>query len=217
MKKRLLSLLLALVVVFGVIAVPSFNSEAASKKVKYTKITPAKTNTAFTFTVTEKTKVKSAKQLNSVLVAMLPKNQSLSVRIDGVGAKITNKGKNIFVKVGDGPSKSLVSYVKATKTTKTSVSLTYNASAKKIFKAISIVKSSKASTNMGFKIGKAEFKVISLKNGELFFKAYGKTYRQGYFKDGSFYVKGDISKSRLDKTMKKDGTIKSAKVVKIAK
>ena len=215
MKKRIISMLLAFVFVFGVIAVPSVDAQAASKKSQvYTKITLSKNvKTDFTFTVTENNKNKAAAELNTLFARMLPKKATLSCKINGNDAKITSDGKNITVTIGD-KSDSLKSCVKKSVKNKQVCTITFNANTKRILTALSFAKNGKYT--YGVKVGNATLKSFKTKKGNFFFKAYGGE-RQGYVKNGVLYVKGDVSKSKFVKLLKKQGTVKSAKLVKIAK
>ena len=208
-------MLLAFVIIFGVIAVPSVDAQAASKKSQvYTKITlnnNAKTD--FTFTVSQKNKNKAASQLNTLFARMLPKKATLSCKINGNDAKITSDGKNITVKIGDKKD-SLKNYVKKSVNTKQVCTITFNANTKRLLSALSLAKNGKYT--YGVKVGKAELKSFKTKNGNFFFKAYGGE-RQGYVKNGVLYVKGDVAKSQFVKILKKQGTVKSVKLIKINK
>lgn len=215
MKKRIISMLLALAIVFGVIAVPAFDSSAASKKAQvYTKIVLASNKkTNVTFTVTKGNKSKAAAQLNTLFARMLPKSKTLDCTVNGKVAKITSDGKNTYVTV-NGTKTALKAYVKATAKTKAKVEITFNANTKKVLSALSLAKNGKYT--YGVKIGGASLKSFKTKKGYFFFKAYGKSEKQGYIKNGVLYVKGDVVKSQFVKALKKSGTVKSAKLVKVA-
>ena len=132
---------------------------------------------------------------------------------------ISSDGKKAYA-TKDGKKVTVANYVKNSTNKKANVVLKYSASAKKVFKALQIVGASgskgTASFTYSFSIGNARFKSVHYKNGYLFFTAFG-GQRQAYAKNGVLYVKGDISKSRLVKTLYKDGTIKKASLVKLAK
>ena len=216
MKKRIISMLLALVIVLGVIAVPAFDSQAASKKKSqvYTKIVLANNKkTEITFTVSQKNKNKAAADLNTLFARMLPKTAKLTCKINGKAAVISSDGKNVYITV-DGKESKFKALVKATAKNKQVCEVTFNANTKKVLSALSLAKNGKYT--YGVKIGKATLKSFKTKNGKFFFKAYGNE-REGYISKGVLYVKGDVAKSAFIKVLKKQGTVKSAKLVKLAK
>ena len=209
-------MLLALVIALGIIVVPSFGSEAAGKTQKYTKIVlSSNKKTDFTFTVTEKNKSKAATQLNGLFAGMLPKKIALNAVIDDRKAQITSDGKKVYVEFTDTKTKKPIqTYINENAKTKHVVTIKFNANAKKVVKALSLAKNGKYT--YGIKIGNAKLKTFKTKKGYFFFKAYG-SERQGYIKNGVLYVKGDIVKSQFVKKLIKQKTVKSAKLVKIAK
>ena len=126
MKKRIISMLLALVIVLGVIAVPAFDSQAASKKKSqvYTKIVLANNKkTEITFTVSQKNKNKAAADLNTLFARMLPKTAKLTCKINGKAAVISSDGKDVYITV-DGKESKFKALVKATAKNKQVLDLT---------------------------------------------------------------------------------------------
>lgn len=215
MKKRITSMLLALIILIGAFAV-SFESEAAGKAEKYTKIVLSNNKTTdFTFTVTEKNKGKASVELNTLFSRMLPKKIALNAKINDKKAKITTNGKTVYIEFTEsGKKKSLKKFLDSSARKKHVVTITFNANVKKVVKALSFSKGGKYT--YGVKIGQVPIKTFKIKKGNIYFKAYTKE-RTGYIKNGVIYVKGDIVKSKFVKKLKKQGTVKSAKLVKIAK
>lgn len=210
MKKRVLSLLLALVLVFGVAVVPSIGAEAASKKVVYTKFTlKTKKTTPLTFTVTAKNKVTAAKQLSNILGVITKNKAKFKVKIDGKKATIQNKKGTIYV-----GKKTLENYVETqTSTTKTKVKITYNAEFKKVLKGVSLAGKS-GKYKYSIKVGAVTFKNIKVKKGKITFVESNKT-RTAVIKKGVIYIKGNVTKAKFVKKLKTNGVLKSAKKVKM--
>ncbi len=212
MKKRIISLLLALVLVFGVVG-PAMGANAAtkkttSKKVVYTKLTLRdKQTTPIKFTVSAKTKVTAAKKLNGLLGIITKSGSKFKVKIDGKKATIQNKKGTIYV-----GKKTLVKYVKGTKTKSTKVSITYNAELKKVLKGINLA--GKGNYKYSIKVGSVTIKNIKAKKGSMTM-TINNAKRTVIVKKGVIYMKGDHTKSNIVKRLIKSKLVKSAKKVKL--
>ena len=211
MKKRIISLLLALVLVFGVVG-PAMGADAATKKstkkVTYTKLVLRdKQTTPIKFTVSAKTKATAAKKLKGLLGLITKNGAKINVKIDGKKATIQNKKGVMYV-----GNKTLVKYVKGTKTKSTKVSITYNAELKKVLKGINLV--GKGSYKYSIKFGSVTITDIKAKKGSMTMKI-NKAKRTVIIKKGVIYLKGDLTKSNLVKRLIKSKLVKSAKKVKL--
>ena len=214
MKKRLLSLVLALVLVLGVAVAPSFNADAASK-VKYTKLTLANKDVDVEFFVLENKRDLAAKNLEKTLNAILKKNSSFTITVNIKGedktftAKKSGKQGKGSIKV-DG--KKLSTFIKDNAGNDTSIVVKVN-----LKKALGLVKLAKKSAAYGFReeIKSVEFKNLKIsKKNKLTFKGNGKKMT-AYIKGGAIYIKGDQRKSKFVKNLKAEGVVKKAKVVKV--
>ena len=214
MKKRLLSLVLALVLVLGAALAPSFGSDAASKT-KYTKLTLNNTDVDVEFFVLEEKRDLAATNLEKTLNAILKKNSSFTVTVEIKGEKQTFTAKKTG-KQGKGSikvdGKKLSTFIKDNAGNDTSVIVSVN-----LKKALGLVKMAKKSAAYGFReeIKSVEFKELKIsKKNKLTFKGNGKKMT-AYIKGGAIYLKGDQRKSKFVKNLKKEGVVKKAKVVKV--
>ena len=217
MKKKLLSMVLALALVLGVVAVPAFSSDAASKAT-YTKVTMNDAATDLTFVVSSAKREKAAKALNSLISDYMPKGTNFQLTINGVeytAYKYTKQGKgNVYVwpsaeeKTDNGLT--LVNLIKANEGTSTEVTVSVN-----LNKAFKIVKIAKKKVSYGYTVKFGSSKVTNFKMTKkklMSFKYNGKAYT-GYLYKGNLYVKGN--KVKALKGLKTDGVAKSVKKVKV--
>ena len=214
MKKRLLSLVLALALILGVIA-PVASANAAGKT-KYTRLTLASgVETEVNFFVLEDKRELAAQNLTKTLNSVMKKGSSFTIYVNGkeYTAKKTGKQGKGKIMVGD---QTLADFIKANEGNSTWVTIKVD-----LKKALSYVKMAKKAATYGFRqeINDAKFKKIKItKKNKITFKGYvsgtEKTFT-AYVKGGKIYLKGDQRKSEFVKELKKDGVIKSAKVVKV--
>ena len=214
MKKRLLSLVLALVLILGVAVAPSFGANAASKT-KYTKLTLNNTDVDVEFFVLEDKRDLAATNLSKTLNAILKKNSTFTITVEVKGEKQTYTAKKTG-KQGKGSikvdGKKLDAFIKENAGNDTSVIVSVN-----LKKALGLVKMAKKSAAYGFReeIKSVEFKELKIsKKNKLTFKGNGKAMT-AYIKGGAIYLKGDQRKSAFVKNLKKEGIVKKAKVVKV--
>ena len=213
MKKRILSIVLALIVVFGVIAVPSVSADAAGKKQKYTRIEFKNKAVPVTFIVKKADREKAANDLNKALGIILKKDMSLT--INGKSFDVTNEDGTIYCENDKLGKKTLVEYVKSVDAAKTSI--TINTNPVKFLKAVKVA--GKCSYKFTIKVGTAKFSKVQLyKSGKITF--YGGTnYKQTAYVSGKYlYIKKVNNKgtAKFFKNLKKAKVVKKSKVVKKA-
>lgn len=101
--------------------VEAASSASVCEKAKTT-LTPTVNSVAqVTFTVTKSSKVKLAKDLNTILGITMTNGASKTISVDGVKKKLINKGGTIYI-----DDKTLVDYVKSISSTTTTVEWTVN-------------------------------------------------------------------------------------------
>ena len=213
MKKRILSLLLAMVLVFGVAVVPSVSADAAGKKAKYTRIEFKNKAVPVTFIVKKADREKAANDLNKALGIILKKDMSLT--INGKSFDVTNEDGTIYCENDKLGKKTLVEYVKSVDAAKTSI--TINTNPVKFLKAVKVA--GKCSYKFTIKVKTAKFSNVQLyKNGKITFKG-GTSYKQtGYVSGKYLYIKKVNKKgtAKFFKNLKKAKIVKKSKVVKKA-
>ena len=210
MKKRLVSLILALVLVFGAVAAPAFTSNAA-KKVTYTKIALKSVQSEVDFYVPKTKRATAAKNLAKTLNAVLPKGKTLAVKVNGksyTAKKTGAQGKgNIYV-----GSTKLADFIAANGSASTNVTVKVN-----LKKAVKLVKLAKKTGSYGYAINVTDAEIKSLKvakSNKITFKGNGAKFT-AYVKGGYVYLKGNKKSSKFVKNLKKAGAVASVKTVKV--
>ncbi|MBO4864161.1 MAG: hypothetical protein J5517_07335 [Eubacterium sp.] len=210
MKKRLLSLVLALALIFGVIA-PAASADAAAKK-RYTKLTFAKgVTTEVEFFVLEEKRELAAKNLTKTLNAMMKKNSTLTITVGEKDYTVKKTGKQGKGKIMVG-DQTLAAFIKANTGKSTYVTVKVD-----LKKAFSYVKMAKKAAAYGFRVevNDAYFQNLKIsKKNKITFTGNGKKFT-AYIKGGKVYIKGGQVKSSFVKELKKAGVIKSAKLVRV--
>ncbi len=214
MKKRILSLLLAVILVFGVAVVPGVGADAAAKKIKYTRLTFADVNSNVTFEIAEANRAAAANQLHTVLNNMLKKGTTFVVTVnkkDYTATKTGKQGKG-SVTVSDGKTtQTLDAFIVANKGKATSVTVSVNV--KKVLNAAKLAKK-KANFGYSIKVGDAVFSDLKIsKKNKVTFNGNGKAFA-GYLKNGKLYVKKNRTNSKFVKALNKSGCLSKVKVVK---
>jgi phosphotransferase system HPr-like phosphotransfer protein len=197
MKKRILSLILALVLVFGVAVAPSAGVDAASKKT-YTGVILKSKQASVKFTIAEAKKASAASSLNKILGVTVKSGKSFAITIDGKKFTATNKSGTIYI-----GSKKLVDVIKASKK---NPSITVKTNIKSVLKLVKL-SGKTASFSYTVKIGSATIKNIKVKKGKtVTFKGNGKSYT-AVIKSGNIYLKGSHKTDKFVKNLKKAGIV----------
>ncbi len=210
MKKRILSLLLAVILVFGVAIVPGFGTDAAAKKAKYTRLTFADTNSDVTFTISEADRTAAASQLSTVLNNMLKKGSTFIVTVNKkeyTAKKVGKQGKG-SIQVND---QALTDFIAANKGKATSVTVSVN-----VKKVLSLSALAKKGSKYGYSIsvGDATFTDLKIsKKNKITFNGNGKAF-SGYLKNGKLYLAKNRKNAKFVKNLKNAGVVKAVKVVK---
>ena len=213
MKKKLLSLVLALLLVVGVAAVPSMSADAAGKKQKYTRIEFKNKAVPVTFVVKKADREKAANDLNKALGIVLKKDINLT--INGRSFVATNENGTIYCENDKLGKKTLVEYVKAIDASKTSIQIKTNPV--KFLKAVKVA--GKANYKFTIKVGTAKFSNVKLyKNGKITFNGGTKFKQTGYISGKYLYIKKVNKKgtAKFFKNLKKAKVVKKSKIVKKA-
>lgn len=197
MKKRILSLILALVLVFGVALVPSVGTNAASKN---TTLTLKNKSVAVTFTVKKAQRTAAAKDLNKFLGTTVKSGKSFVVVINGKKYKATNKKGTIYV-----AGNKLTDFVnsRGALTEKTSIQVKVNF--KNVVRLMTLAK--KSSFKYTVKVGKATIKNVKVTGKKMTFTGNGKKFT-ATIKSGKIVLTGNQSKTAFVKNLKKAGVVK---------
>ena len=195
MKKRILSLILALVLVFGVALVPSVGTNAASKNTTLTL-----KNKSVAVTVKKAQRTAAAKDLNKFLGTTVKSGKSFVVVINGKKYKATNKKGTIYV-----AGNKLTDFVnsRGALTEKTSIQVKVNF--KNVVRLMTLAK--KSSFNYTVKVGKATIKNVKVTGKKMTFTGNGKKFT-ATIKSGKIVLTGNQSKTAFVKNLKKAGVVK---------
>ena len=203
MKKRILSLILALVLVFGVAIVPSIGAEAAGKK---TSLSLKNKSVKVTFVVAKKDRSKAASDLNKILGTTIKKNSKFVIVVNGKKYQAINKKGTIKV-----AGMSLKEFVETRGELTDKTELTIKANFRNILRLMKL--SGKTATfKYEIKVGKASIKNAKVTKGKkLTFTGNNKKYTATLKNDG-IILDGNHAKDAFVKNMIKAGVVGKATV-----
>ena len=130
MKKRILSLILAIVLVFGVAIIPSVGAEAAGKN---TTLSLKNKSVDVTFVIAKDKRDAAAKDLNKILGITVKKNSKFVIKLNGKRYQATNKNGNITV-----AGMKLTEFVKSRSELTDKTELTIKANFRNIFRFVTV-------------------------------------------------------------------------------
>ncbi len=210
MRKKIVSLILAVLLVFGACFASVSEAEAAGKA-KYTKLTLGNVTTVVTFNVVEAQRALAADNLSKVLNTTLKKGKSFAITVNGKVFTAKKQGKpgkgNVYV-----GSQTLKDFILANKGKSTSVKVSVN-----IKKAVSFMKLTKKKSAYGYRVDIGGANVTNLKinkKNKITFKGNGKKMT-AYVKGGAVYIKGNAKNTAFVKELKKAAVVKKITVTKV--
>lgn len=204
MKKRVLSLILALLLALTVAGVPSV-SEAKTKKTTYTRVYTANKTLTYKFTVKKAKRKDAATKLNKVLGISTKAGSKFTIKINGKKYTAQNKKGTIYI-----GKKKLVKFITSSKSKKTTIAVKLNL--KKALKLVALT--GNGTYNYTMKIGKVSVTKVKVTKSNIQFTANKKTFKATVNKDGNLIIKGNVKNSAFVKNAVKAKAVNKVKTFK---